>query len=105
MDREELRSKLMVLEESRKTAQSELEALRNREKRIVELEADCDALLESYAEMAPEALDSLTPEERRKFYGMLRLGVTVSPDGSAELRGAAFPESSLEVCGTDTPRA
>ena len=51
------------------------------------IERDRDALLESYAEMAPEALDNLTPEERRQVYGMLRLKVHVFADGRMEARG------------------
>jgi site-specific DNA recombinase len=105
MDRDELGSKLAALEETRETAQRELEALQNHQERIAKLEADRDTLLEYYARMTPEALDSLLPEERRKFYGMLRLEVTISPDGSAELRGAAFPEGLVKVCGTNTPQA
>jgi hypothetical protein len=99
---DELRAKLAALEETRRTAQRELEALRNQEASIAELEADHDALLDYYEKLMPDALDSLTPEERRRFYAMLRLEVILSPDGSIELRGAAFPEGSVGVCGEDT---
>ena len=34
------------------------------------------------ARMAPEALDGLTPEERRQFHKMLRHCVVVQPDGT-----------------------
>jgi hypothetical protein len=37
--------------------------------------------------MTPEALDALTPEERRQVYGMLRLRVEVAADGTMEARG------------------
>jgi hypothetical protein len=37
--------------------------------------------------MAPEALDSLTGEERRQVYAMLRLKVDVAADGAMEVRG------------------
>ena len=53
MSREELREKLSALEEVRKTAKGELEAIRSREERLEALERDKDALLDSYAEMAP----------------------------------------------------
>ena len=46
-----------------------------------ELERDRDALLESWAGMVPEALDSLTGDERNKVYRMLRLEVTPTPEG------------------------
>ncbi len=101
---EELRAKLVALEETRKTAQRQLEALRNHEERMAELEADRDALLDYYAKLSPEALGSLTPEERRKFYAMLRLEVVLSPDDTPELRGAAFPGALANVCEKDTPR-
>jgi hypothetical protein len=58
-----------------------------------------------YEKSAPEALDSLTPEERRKFYEMLRLEVTLAPDDSLELCGAAFPEGLMAVCETNTTQA
>jgi hypothetical protein len=99
--RDELRTKLAALEETRKTAQRELEVLRNQEANIAELEADRDAVLEYYEKVTPKALDSLTSQERRRFYAMLRLEVTLSPDGFTELRGAAFPEDSVSVCGAD----
>jgi hypothetical protein len=43
--------------------------------------------LEHYARMVPEALDALTPEERRQVYGMLRLKVEIAADGAMEVRG------------------
>jgi hypothetical protein len=42
---------------------------------LAELEADRDALLASLMDIAPIALDSLTPEERHRFYRMLDLRV------------------------------
>jgi hypothetical protein len=47
-------------------------------------------VLEYYSGIAPEALDSLDPEERRNLYGMLRMRAVVYPDGEvvAELDGA-----------------
>jgi hypothetical protein len=37
--------------------------------------------------MLPEALDALLGEERRRLYGMLRLGVAPAPNG-VEITGA-----------------
>jgi hypothetical protein len=101
---EELRAKLAGLEETRKTAQSELRALHSRKERIADLEADRDALLAYYEDNAPEALDSLTPEERRRFYAILRLAVSLHPSGSLELRGVVFPENPAGVCELSTPQ-
>jgi hypothetical protein len=68
-------------------AEEELATIRGRKEIIEELERDRDALLESYAKMTPEALDALTPEERRQVYGMLRLEVEVYADGRMVARG------------------
>jgi hypothetical protein len=85
---DELRIKLVGLEETRKIAQRELELLASRQERLEALEQDKEAILESYARMAPEALDALAPEERHQFYRMLRLRVDVEPDGATQISGA-----------------
>jgi site-specific DNA recombinase len=95
---EELGVKLEALENTRSRATRELEVLRNRRERIDGIERDKDALLESYAGMVPQALDSLTPEERHQIYKMLRVQVTVGPDGRVEVTGALC--ASPEVCNT-----
>ena len=100
MGRDELMEKLSSLEEVRKRAEEELEALRSRRERLEGLERDKDTLLESYAEMTPGALDSLTPEERHHVYGMLGLRATIKMDGTLEVSGA-FGEGDL-FCGTET---
>jgi hypothetical protein len=64
------------------------------------LERDKDALLEVYAKMTPEALDSLTPEERHRVYGMLGLKATITMDGTLEVSGV-FGEGTT-LCGTKT---
>jgi hypothetical protein len=94
MTDEELDEALAELEETRTTAEDELAAIRGRKEILEELERDRDALLESYAQMTPEALDALTPEERRQVYGMLRLKVEVYADGRMEARGVL----SEDVC-------
>jgi site-specific DNA recombinase len=87
MTDEELGEALAELDETRMTAEEELAAIRGRKEILEKLEQDRDALLESYAEMTPEALDALTPEERRRVYGMLRLRVEVAADGTMEAHG------------------
>ena len=52
-----------------------------------ELEADRDALLASYAEVVPGALDSLSGEERMRVYEMLQVEVKPDPEGY-EVSGA-----------------
>ena len=64
------------------------------------LEEDRDAVLADLEAMAPKVLDCLDPEERHRFYKMLRLKVRIWPDGSMEITGA-FPEPlkvGAEVC-------
>ena len=50
-----------------------MEALRAHRERVVELEADRDALLDSLVGIAPDALDSLAPDERHHVYKALKL--------------------------------
>jgi site-specific DNA recombinase len=87
MTLEELGSKLVQLEETRRVAQAELEALDAREERVRELEVDRNALLASYAEVVPEALGGLSGEERMRVYEMLQLEVRPDPEGY-EVSGA-----------------
>jgi len=89
---DELRSRFSELEETRRTAERELETLRGRQEHVRDLERDRDDLLRSLEEVAPEALDSLTTEERHRFYKMLRLEVLAHPDGSLEISWAGSPE-------------
>ena len=84
---EELGAKLSELEEIRTTAVEKLEAIRNYQERIEEMEKNRDALLESYALMAPEALNELTPEERHHAYRMLRLRAAIRIGGTMEVSG------------------
>jgi hypothetical protein len=60
--------------------------LRNHREHIAELERDKEAVLEYYAAIAPDALDLLTPEERRHLYGMLPMRAMQHPDGKVEAR-------------------
>jgi hypothetical protein len=99
---EELEEKLRGLEATRKTAEREMEALRRRRGRIEELERDKEALLESYASMAPGALDRLLPEERHQVYKMLRLRAIVHSDSTLEVSGtfADGPNHSSKKTGS-----
>lgn len=68
---DELRAKLASLEGAREATARELAVLKDRQEHIAELERDKEAVLENYAAVAPERLNSLAPEERRHIYGML----------------------------------
>ncbi|CAN5734436.1 recombinase family protein [soil metagenome] len=82
---DELRSKLAGLEELRRATAHELEAARGREERLRHLEDDRESLLRHYENIAPEALDSLTSEERQQLYRLLRLKLTAGPPPEREL--------------------
>ena len=71
----------------RAIAERELSAVRGRKEVLEKLEQDKDTLLDTYARMTPEAVDSLTPEKRRQIYTMLRLKVEIDADGRMEARG------------------
>src|SRR5215207_9087932 len=73
---EELGVRLKELKATCATASDALEAIRGRVERLERLEQDRDALMEFYAGAVPEELERLGSEERRRVYGMLRLGVS-----------------------------
>jgi hypothetical protein len=87
MTLDELRERLGELEDTRGLALAEMEALAQHERRVQGLERDRGALLESYAEAVPDALDGLESGERNRLYRMLRLEVTPS-DGNYVVSGA-----------------
>ena len=87
MTLDELAARLEELEGTRRAAERELAILKDRRESIERLERDKDLLLDHYAAMAPEALNSLTPEERHQVYKMLRLKVIAHLSGDVELAG------------------
>ena len=60
MTLEELGSKLQEVNDARRLAQAELEALTRRQEHIEQLEKDRESLLKSMAEIVPDALEGLT---------------------------------------------
>jgi hypothetical protein len=53
--------------------------------------------LESYADLVPEAIDALEPEERRRVYKMIGLEVHLASVGSFEVSGDVMSFSKLEI--------
>ena len=103
IDLDELKAKLQVLNEARETARRELAALAGKRERLEAMERDRDRILESYAALAPEALEALSPEERRKVYGILDLTVEPLADGGLQISGAFGEETPVwETAGTST---
>jgi gamma-glutamyl phosphate reductase len=54
------------------------------------------ALLETYAALTPQALESLTSEERQKVYKLLKLKVVMHLDRTIEVGGTFM--GNLNVC-------
>jgi hypothetical protein len=84
MTKQELRSKLDTLELARETGERELRLVSERSERLSALERDAEHLLEAYEKRCVEALDDLSPEERREVYKLLDLTVETHPDGRLE---------------------
>jgi site-specific DNA recombinase len=103
MSEEDLDEALIELEEARKGAQRELNALKLYRERIEELERDKQALLDYYEGVAPGALDALTPEERYRFYKLVRLQVIVHPSHGVEISWAGG--EGFSVCENETVSA
>ena len=82
---DELRVRLLELDETRETAEHELGIIGSHREHLAELEADRGALRTSLMDIAPMALDSLMPEERRQFYKLLGLSVIAYPDCRLEV--------------------
>ena len=99
---DELGEKLIALEDARKSAKLELEALKSKQDRIVEMEHDRDAFLDSLMQIGAEALDGLTPAEKNQLYRILQLKVISRKDRTLEISGA-FGED-LEVCRVESQR-
>jgi hypothetical protein len=85
MTDEELVAALAELDETRESAERELETARARGEALQRLERDRDALMESYAGMVSKTLEDLAPEERHRIYKLLRLGVRFRPDWPLEI--------------------
>lgn len=98
----ELDEELAQLDDARRVAEQELEALRQHNERVEEMERDRDAVLEHYTALAPEALDSLTPEERHHLYKMLRLKVFVAKGGDLVIELAGVPAESTDAKRSST---
>jgi site-specific DNA recombinase len=86
MDRYERR--LAQIRLTRKTAEDELVRIKAKADHVEQLERDKEALLNHYARIVPEQLDTLEPEERNRVYKMLDLTVLAHENGNLELTWA-----------------
>jgi hypothetical protein len=78
----------------------DLASVEDKRERLEAMERDRDLILESYAVLAPEALDARSPEERRKVYVILNLTVVPLVDGGLQIIGAFGEEPVWEDVGT-----
>ncbi len=69
------------MDESRKTAERELAALRHRQEEVEQLERDRNTLLASWSAAVPGDPDRLTPEGRNEIYRTLRLEMRPREEG------------------------
>jgi hypothetical protein len=97
IDFDELRAWLAAIEDTLKTAERELHVLQCRTTHLAQLERDREGLLESYAELMPEAIDALGSEASRQTYRMIGLEAHLAPDGSFEISGDVISFSRLEI--------
>jgi site-specific DNA recombinase len=81
MSEAELDGALAELEETRQTAEKELEAVGGRREEIEQLERDRDALHASWSAAVPGNLDRLTSEGRNALYHRLRLEMRPRGEG------------------------
>ncbi len=96
-------AKLENLEGTRLTARRELASLARKPEELEAMERDSGLILGSYATLAPEALDTLSPEERRNVYVILKLTVEPLADGDLKISGAFGEETPVwEDVGTST---
>ncbi len=102
MTLDELKAKLEALNKAREAAKRELAVLADNRERLEAMERDRDLILESYAALVPEALDTLSPEERRKVYVILNLTVEALADGGLKMSGAFGEEPVWEDVRTST---
>ncbi len=105
MTLEELGARLTEIEDTRKSAEHELAALKGHRRRVEELEADRDTLLESVWETVPEALESLSGEQRNQLYRMLRLEATIMAGGTHVTGALCTSETPQRTGSAGKPRA
>jgi hypothetical protein len=90
---------------AREAAERELKLARQCSERLSALKQDAKDLLEIYDKRCVEALENLSPEERREVYKRLDLSVEAYPDGRVEATWALdasirrVKSRSPQLCG------
>jgi hypothetical protein len=70
--------------------------LRHHAERVEQMERDRDAVLDHYATLTPDALDSLTSDERHHLFKMLRLKIWLANSGDLEIEMAGVRVDGLD---------
>jgi len=91
IDFEELRARLAEVERERTDTEAALGTVQGRTERLERLLRDRDTLLEEYSSLMPEELRRLPQEKRHRVYKIVRLVVTLSPEGDLEMQGDLIP--------------
>jgi hypothetical protein len=71
--------------------------LHRRPEHLAQLERDRDGLIESYADLVPEAIDALGSAERHRAYRIIGPEAHLAPNGSFELSGDVMSFSKPEI--------
>ena len=95
MTLEELATRIEKLDDARKVAEAEITALQRSQKRTEELKEDREAVLAYPTDLVPQALDSLTGEERNRLYRMLHIEITPTSEGFNATGVFLFNETHL----------
>ncbi|MBA3426136.1 MAG: recombinase family protein [Rubrobacter sp.] len=85
LDRDELRARLVALEDDRKALEGRLAEVAGRRERVEDLEMLKAELFLRYMYEGPELLYHWPPEKRHALYGQLRTRVVAQPDGTLEV--------------------
>lgn len=94
MTREELRTKLVDLDEGVRTAKTEIEKLWRQEEHIRALEKNSEELLERYAKLVPGELEKLSPAEKQYIFQIMQVEIWVPKDGDIKIKLPFLPDEA-----------
>src|SRR5215212_1297850 len=101
MTREELRAKLVDLDEGVRTAKAEIEKLWRQEEHIRALEKSTEELLECYTMLVPGELETLSPAERQHVFQIMQVEIWVPKEGDIKIKLPFLPDKT-EFCREKT---
>jgi site-specific DNA recombinase len=101
MTRDELRAKLVDLDEGVRIAKAEIEKLWRQEEHIRALEKSSEELLERYAKLVPGELEKLSPTERQYVFRIMQVEIWVPKEGDIKIK-LPFLSDQAEFCREKT---